>query len=51
MESKLTAMGMYPGSEVRVLENHGGPMIVEVKGSRLSLGCGVAAKIMVDDLP
>ena len=47
LAAKLANMGLYPGSELRVLSNLMGPMIIEVKGSRLSLGRGVASKIMV----
>ncbi len=48
LESKLAAMGIYPGVEITVVSNLGGPMIIEVKGSRLSVGHGVASKVMVE---
>gem|GEM_PF-291006 len=48
VESKLAAMGIHPGAEVRAISNLGGPMIIEVKGSRLSIGRGLASKIMVE---
>ena len=35
LRSKLADMGLCPGSEIKVLTNLGGPMIIEVKGSRL----------------
>jgi Fe2+ transport system protein FeoA len=38
-----------PGTRVTVKCNAGGPMIIEVRGSRLSLGQGMARKILVKD--
>lgn len=48
--ARLAAMGLTPGSEVTVCCNLGGPMVVEVRGSRLSLGQRLASKIMVEPL-
>jgi Fe2+ transport system protein FeoA len=48
LESRLAAMGLTPGAELIVLNNGAnGPFIVEVKGSRLILGRGMAHKIQV----
>ena len=47
--AKLSALGVIPGNGITVLCNAGGAMIVEVKGSRLSLGQGLARKIYVKD--
>jgi len=45
---RLYAMGLAPGAIVRVLENYPrGPVIVEVGGTRLALGRGMAAKVLV----
>jgi len=46
---RLAAMGLTPGTRVTVLCHSGGPMIIEVRGSRLSLGQGMARKILVKD--
>jgi len=47
--SRLAAMGLVPGVAVRVLRNSGhGPAVVEVKGTRLALGRGVASKMQVE---
>jgi Fe2+ transport system protein FeoA len=41
-------MGLLPGSEVEVVRNHmHGPIIVQVKESRLVIGRGMALKIDV----
>ena len=45
---RLTAMGMLPHSELEVVRNdHPGPFIVRVRGTRIALGRGFARKIMV----
>lgn len=52
---RLSDMGFIPGVEVRVVHSHqnpghGGPLVVEVKDSRIALGRGVAMKIMVQEV-
>ena len=44
---RLAEMGMTPGVEMEVLQNHGGPLLLIVRGTRLALGRGMASKIMV----
>jgi len=46
---KLTAMGIHPGREVakRTPKDYKGPVMVDVMGSRIALGRGMAAKIRV----
>lgn len=46
--ARLAALGLLPGTEVEVLSRApGGSFILEVKGSRLMLGRGMAQKIVV----
>ncbi len=47
---RLVAMGLLPGSEVKVLDNLGGPVRLDVDGSRLTLGRGAAEKVLVEVL-
>ena len=48
LTARLTAMGLVPGVEVTVVRNQGfGPAVVEVMGTRLALGRGMALKIRV----
>lgn len=48
LQGRLAAMGMIPGVEIEVLRNSfHGPFIIEVKGSRIILGHGMAQKIIV----
>jgi len=45
---KLADMGLLPGTEIKVVNSMGhGPIIIDLRGSRLALGHGVAQKIMV----
>ena len=48
-QAKLRAMGLYTGRHItkRSGENSGGPVVVEVMGTRVALGRGMAAKIEV----
>ena len=46
---RIAELGIYPNStlEVSAYMNGGGPISIIVKGSKLALGRGMAAKIMV----
>jgi ferrous iron transport protein A len=45
---RLTSLGFTPGVEVQMTQNFGrGPLIVTVRGTRVALGRGEAAKISV----
>ncbi len=49
LQGRLAAMGMVPGAEIDVVQNNlFGPVVVEVKGSRMMLGRGTANKILVE---
>jgi len=49
MTSRLAAMGLLPGVEVEIISNApGDPFILDVRGSRLVLGRGMAHKIYVN---
>lgn len=48
-KKKLSEMGIYKDSQIKVIKNDiSGPLIVDVKGSRLIIGRGQAQKIMVE---
>ncbi len=47
LSRKLMEMGFLPGTKVRVLMNGPGPVLVELMGSRVALGHGIAMKILV----
>lgn len=45
---RLAELGFIPGEPIRVLSvGWGGPLLVEVRGSRIALGRGMAAKVLV----
>ena len=48
LQRRLADLGLTPGVKVRVVSgNRPGPVVLDVRGSRLALGYGVAHKIMV----
>ncbi len=47
VSKRLYEMGFHKGTEVKVLKNDVGPLIVSLYGSKIALGRGVAQKIMV----
>ena len=49
LRSRLTAMGLREGVDVRVVRNGGhGPFVVAAGGTRIVLGRGMAHRVMVD---
>lgn len=45
---KLMSLGIVPGETIRVRKNdYGGPLIVDVHGSKTVLGLGLANKVTV----
>jgi len=45
---RLMEMGVVPGTLVRVVHNRVGPLIIEIRGMRLSIGRGLASKVLVE---
>ncbi len=41
----LADLGIHEGEKIRVVKNDSGPVIVEVKGTRVAIGRGLASKI------
>lgn len=49
LQRRLADMGLIPGLNVRVIGRQGfGSVVLDVRGSRLALGRGIARKIMVE---
>ena len=49
LRGRLAALGMLPGAELEVIQNSGqGPFVVAVRGSRIVIGRGMAARILVE---
>jgi len=48
LQRRLTSMGIFPGTEINVISTgRPGQMVIEINGSSLGLGQGIAQKIMV----
>jgi ferrous iron transport protein A len=47
LDLRLTELGLNVGSELRVVQRHGGGLIVARGAGRLAIGGGMATKIMV----
>jgi len=46
---RLADMGLTPGTTLKVINSQmPGPILIDLRGSRLALGHGVALKIMVE---
>lgn len=46
---RLASLGFTPGVPVSMIQNYGrGPLIVSVRGTRVALGRGEAARILVE---
>ncbi len=50
LTTRLTELGLNVGSEVRVVQRQGGGLLVARGESRIALGGGMAAKILVAPL-
>ena len=46
---RLSELGFTPGTRVKILfSNSPGPIVIDVKGSRIALGRGLLMRIIVD---
>ena len=51
LNNRLAAMGLLPNVEFKVVDNHHpGPFVIDLKGSKMVLGRGMANKIMVSEV-
>ncbi|WP_456455929.1 FeoA family protein [Thermovibrio sp.] len=48
VRNRLSSIGLFPGAEVKVVKAPPGPVIVEVAGSRIAIGQGMAKKVEVE---
>jgi len=48
LQRRLADLGLTPGVQIRVINSQRpGPVVIDIRGSRLALGYGIAHKIMV----
>ena len=45
---RLAELGLTPGTKLRVIQDAGGPLIINVRNSKIAIGRGMAEKLMVD---
>mgnify|MGYP001267756193 CR=1 FL=1 len=50
LRGRLLELGFVKGTNLRVLKNDRGPLIISIDGVRLALGRGVANKILVEPI-
>ena len=50
LRHRLTELGLTPGTEMKVLQDEGGPVLLAIQDSRLAVGRGMAHKILVQAL-
>jgi ferrous iron transport protein A len=51
LAGRLAGMGLTVGSRLEVLQNQGyGPVLVRVRDTRIGLGRGEAAKVLVEEV-
>jgi Fe2+ transport system protein FeoA len=49
LSQRLADMGLTPGTLLTIINNHGaGPVLINLRGTRLALGFGIAQKITVE---
>jgi ferrous iron transport protein A len=50
LQRRLADMGLTPGTQIRVINSQmPGPVLIDLRGSRIALGRGVAQKILVKE--
>ena len=52
IRQRLGQMGIHPGDEITMLRYGAlrGPILIEVHGSQVALGRGIASKILVEEI-
>lgn len=48
MTNRLAAMGLVPGTKIKVLRNSWGPVMVLASNTRVAIGKGQACKILIE---
>jgi ferrous iron transport protein A len=51
LRRRLTEMGLTPGTVITVIGGcHPSPLLLDIRGFRLGLGCGIAHRIMIKEV-
>jgi ferrous iron transport protein A len=48
LRRRLTELGLTTGTELRVMQDQGGPVLIAIRDTRLALGRRMAQRILVD---
>ena len=48
LKYRLVELGLTPGIIFKIVQNSGGPLIINVRNSKIAIGKGMAEKLMVD---
>jgi len=48
VHTRLLQMGIVPGEVIEVISNNAGPVVIKVRGTIISIGRGIARKIIVE---
>ncbi|HEW64495.1 FeoA family protein [Fervidicoccus fontis] len=46
---KLLRLGIIPGTEVEVIKNNCGPLLVKIRDLNIAIGRGISQKILVEE--
>ncbi|AFH42315.1 ferrous iron transport protein A [Fervidicoccus fontis] len=46
---KLLRLGIIPGTEVEVIKNNYGPLLVKIRDLNIAIGRGISQKILVEE--
>ena len=44
---RLTHLGITPNTPIKIIRKGRGPVLIEIRGSRLAIGKGLASKVIV----
>jgi ferrous iron transport protein A len=52
IRQRLSQMGIHPGDEITMLRYGAlrGPILIEIHGSQVALGRGIASRVMVEEI-
>ena len=45
---RLAELGLTLGTKIKIIQDSGGPLIIEVRNSKIALGRGMAEKLIVE---
>ena len=46
-QKRIRELGFVPDSELRIIVNNNGELLIEIKGARIAIGKNIASKILI----